>query len=152
MDPSCGGGPGSGFVMHRKGERLSAGAAWDRAFAADDPCLCRAGGELPGLVRPWGGVVLDQPAGLGRVQAFRRSHPAPGRAVAFGHNGKRDPHRGVRVPAVLRQYPNDSMQATRVFYHGGNTVDGEITYDGHMFMLYAANYLCNRHAHRYENF
>jgi hypothetical protein len=38
------------------------------------------------------------------------------------------------------------MRDTRVFYPGGNTVDGEITYYGQMFILYAAIYLCNRHA------
>jgi serine/threonine-protein kinase len=59
---------------------------------------------------------------------------------------------GYEACAALDQYPTDSERATRLFYRGGNTVDGEITYDGHMFMLYAANYLCNRHAHLYENF
>jgi serine/threonine-protein kinase len=59
---------------------------------------------------------------------------------------------GYRACAVLDQYPTDSMQAARVYYHGGNTVDGKITYDGEMFMLYAAEFLCNRHSHLYDNF
>ena len=59
---------------------------------------------------------------------------------------------GYQACAALDQYPTDSMRATRVFYPGGNTVDGDTTYDGQMFMLYAANYLCNRHSHLYENF
>lgn len=59
---------------------------------------------------------------------------------------------GYRACADLDQYPTDSMRAARAFYPGGNQVDGAITYDGQMFMLYAANYLCRRHAHLYENF
>jgi serine/threonine-protein kinase len=59
---------------------------------------------------------------------------------------------GYKACAALDQYPSDSERATRVFYPSGNTIYGEITYEGHMFMLYSANYLCNRHAHLYENF
>ena len=39
------------------------------------------------------------------------------------------------------------MRASRVFFSGGNTVDGEITHDSQMFLLYAAIYLCNGHSH-----
>ena len=59
---------------------------------------------------------------------------------------------GYEACAALDQYPTDSMHATRVSYPGGNTIDGEITYDGQMFMLYAAIYLCNRHSHLYDHF
>ncbi len=59
---------------------------------------------------------------------------------------------GYEVCAKLDQYPTDSMRAARAFYPSGNQSDGEISYDGQMFMLYAANYLCKRHAHLYENF
>jgi hypothetical protein len=30
--------------------------------------------------------------------------------------------------------------------------NGQITYDGQMFMTYAAEFLCNRHSHLYDNF
>ncbi|MBN7379724.1 serine/threonine-protein kinase [Mycobacteroides abscessus] len=59
---------------------------------------------------------------------------------------------GYEACAKLDQYPTDSMRAARAFYPSGNQSDGEISYDGQMFMLYAANYLCKRHAHLYENF
>jgi serine/threonine protein kinase, bacterial len=59
---------------------------------------------------------------------------------------------GYQACAALDQYPNDSTQAARVYFHGGNTVDGQITYDGQMFMIYAAEFLCNRHSHMFENF
>ncbi|ORJ52604.1 hypothetical protein B5M45_30935 [Mycobacterium simiae] len=59
---------------------------------------------------------------------------------------------GYRACAALDAYPTDSERATRVIYPTGNTIDGQITYEGHMFMLYSANYLCPRHAHRYANF
>ncbi|MBV9321840.1 MAG: hypothetical protein JO106_18360 [Mycobacterium sp.] len=45
---------------------------------------------------------------------------------------------GYQACAVLNQYPTDSMRAARVYFHGGNTVNGEITYDGQMFMTYAS--------------
>jgi hypothetical protein len=59
---------------------------------------------------------------------------------------------GYRACSVLDQYPTDSARAARVYFHGGNTTTGEITYDGQLFMTYAAEYLCNRHAHLYANF
>jgi serine/threonine protein kinase, bacterial len=59
---------------------------------------------------------------------------------------------GYKARAALDQYPTDSMRATRAFYPSGNEVDGDITYEGQMFVLYAADFLCNRHAHLYENF
>jgi len=59
---------------------------------------------------------------------------------------------GYKACAALDQYPTDSMRATRAFYPSGNEVDGDITYEGQMFVLYAVDYLCNRHAHLYENF
>lgn len=59
---------------------------------------------------------------------------------------------GYRACAALDQYPNDSQSATRVIYPSGNTVNGSITMDGDMFMLYSANYLCPRHAHLYANY
>ena len=78
------------------GERLPAGAARGGPFAAHDPCLCRAGGELPGLVRRAGRrVVLGQPGEPGPFQAFRRGRPWPGRAAAFGRDGQRHAHRSV---------------------------------------------------------
>ncbi|QNJ90982.1 serine/threonine protein kinase [Mycolicibacterium fluoranthenivorans] len=59
---------------------------------------------------------------------------------------------GYRACAAFDQYPNDSTRATRVIYPSGNTVDGGITMDGDMFMLYSADYLCPQHAHLYENY
>ncbi|MBV9320846.1 MAG: DUF732 domain-containing protein [Mycobacterium sp.] len=51
---------------------------------------------------------------------------------------------GYRACVVLDQHPNDPMTAARVYYHGGNTVDGKITDDGFSFMKYAAAFLCDR--------
>jgi serine/threonine-protein kinase len=59
---------------------------------------------------------------------------------------------GYQACAALDQFPTDSTQAARVYFRGGNTVDGQITYDGQMFMTYAAEFLCNRHSHLYDNF
>jgi serine/threonine-protein kinase len=59
---------------------------------------------------------------------------------------------GYKACAALDQYPTDSERAARIIYPSGNTINGEITYDGYMFMLYSANYLCPRHANMFANF
>ena len=59
---------------------------------------------------------------------------------------------GYRACAALDQFPADSTRAAHVYFHGGNTVDGQITYDGQMFMIYAAEFLCSRHSHLFANF
>jgi serine/threonine protein kinase, bacterial len=59
---------------------------------------------------------------------------------------------GYRACAALDRHPHDAMAATRDFYPTGNDIDGNITFDGQKFMMTAADYLCQRHAHLYENF
>ena len=51
----------AGFVMHREASDFLRALHGAGRSTAHDPCLCRAGGEVPGLVRrPGGGVVLDR--------------------------------------------------------------------------------------------
>jgi len=52
---------------------------------------------------------------------------------------------GYRACQVMDQYPTESRTAAVVYFHGGNTVDGQITDDGWEFMKDAAIYLCPRH-------
>ncbi|WP_421875993.1 serine/threonine-protein kinase [Mycolicibacterium wolinskyi] len=59
---------------------------------------------------------------------------------------------GYRACLMLDEYPTDAMAATRAYYPSGNQVDGGITFDGQQFVMYAALYLCPRHAHLYESF
>jgi serine/threonine-protein kinase len=60
---------------------------------------------------------------------------------------------GYRVCALLDQDPTNTMQeAERFYYRGGNTLDGQITYDGELFFIYSTLFLCKRHSHLYENY
>lgn len=91
---------------------------------ADEQGFLTATGNLPMYVRPNGRYSTDADM------------------LAFGY----------KACAALDTYPNDSERATRVLYPSGNQTDGSIAYDGYVFMIYSANYLCPRHAHRFENF
>jgi hypothetical protein len=59
---------------------------------------------------------------------------------------------GYRVCTLLDLYPSerDVAQVERLYYHGGNTVDGRITYEGEMFIVYATEFLCTRHSDLFE--
>ncbi|MGZ9825853.1 serine/threonine-protein kinase [Tsukamurella ocularis] len=59
---------------------------------------------------------------------------------------------GYRACRMLDQNPTDATAATRAYFPGGNQVDGGLTYEGKLFVLYAAQNLCPQHAHLYENF
>ncbi len=53
---------------------------------------------------------------------------------------------GYAACAAMDQYPDDPMKAAYNYYKGGNTIDGEITNDGLLFLRDASIYLCSRHS------
>ena len=59
---------------------------------------------------------------------------------------------GYRACKAMDNHPNDTGAAVSEYYPGGTQTNGTVDYNGHMFVLYAATYLCPRHTDMWADF
>lgn len=59
---------------------------------------------------------------------------------------------GYRACQAMDNHPNDSQAAVQEYYPRGTQADGTVDYNGMLFFIYSANYLCPRHSGMWENF
>src|SRR6185312_1921912 len=59
---------------------------------------------------------------------------------------------GYRMCRAMDNHPNDSEAAVNEYYPRGTAADGSVDYNGHLFAIYAATYLCSEHSGMWANF
>jgi hypothetical protein len=52
----------------------------------------------------------------------------------------------------MDNHPNDSQAAVQEYYPRGTQADGTVDYNGMLFFIHSANYLCPRHSGMWDNF